>query len=305
MKNRSILIAFSIVGGIVALVIVSLLAEPSIRGVIIGLISNKSSEQFKGETQEINKNIEIKVNIFPSHIQSGHVSIGKIGDYSTYKFGTIETREKFLEANGAHASGIYRFDNKYWRKVLLSDLKNEDYVVITYYSTPARSDSGKKGKTIVGIISDIRSQNDGIFIKLINDSTNQEFLIIDGLNIRTEDEIGLYKFPINLRDGISKGLPVRLSSDDKGRVVTLTLLAPRTNIIQGIISKIDKSIDNEVMIKIQENDQYFFFTNNTNLVRRGSPDNLENFSSLKEGQHIYMTFYNLLSEYIVLSADFQ
>lgn len=53
---------------------------------------------------------------------------------------------------------------------LIEDLKNDDYIYVTFYEAPAWSDSGRKGKSLLGIV-DNSERRDGSYRGRIDNKT--------------------------------------------------------------------------------------------------------------------------------------
>lgn len=264
------------------------------------------------QSGEINAVVESEENAFPVFVQSGTVEIGDPDDISTYnmvsyRFGKRIPGERALMADEGKAYGIYVLQDNFLKKVEgVEDLKNGDYIYVTFYETPAWSDSDRKGKTLMGIVDSLERQGGEISFRFLNDSSQAEYKLTQDADLRTEDFEALFDFGDDVFDNIRRGNILRILLDDKNYVRSAAVIAPPVNVTSGKVKQIESlGVDQYRLILEDDGKRSFSLDGKSKVVKRGEPDNPKAAADLKKGVGVNLVYYNNLNHYTVLSLDFQ
>lgn len=262
------------------------------------------------QTVVLNKGIETEPRAFPAFVQSGRVEIGNPNDTSTYqlaayRFGRRQPGERGIWSDTGKAYGIYLFENQGLKKVSsINQLRSEDFIYITFYETPAWSDSGRNGKTVLGLVNAIKRSGNEIQVKFANDPGNQWYVFSRQTPLQTQDQEGLFEFGGDVFGNISLGSTLRLLITDEEKVFAATVLAPGLNVAFGPIKSLRLSEAAGVEITLEGFPKPFLVSEKTKVVKRGEPNTPRSPEELQVGMPVNFVYYNHLNEYQVLSLDF-
>lgn len=303
------LIVLAVFGGILVFVVLTLGPSVDVRETVSQLpervfrqfliLTSKTkppAAETRGETFVPNQNLEGVVDAFPHHVLQGMLTANGSQDAAKWRFGGPGDQSIPLTGEGFLANGFWvRQADRTLRKAKLEELKDGDYIYVTYFVSPggrenSQGPAGLSGKTIFGVVSGAKPTENNLELRLLDDPQERVYRLTEKTSFQTEDPTGLFTFVGESYRDFEPGELVRLAIDDKGEVFGVTSVAPRISIAWGK-AKIMQADDIGKNVQIGEMQLPVIIDERSLIVRPWESDKRLTHQDIKDGMEISAVFY--------------